>query len=70
MAGMVQAYRGGSPSLPLLLAIVIWLTVHQWHGKTTLGMRHEPQPHDEPHFTARASALEVLDDVRGRSGTI
>jgi len=80
MAGMGQAYSGGSPGLPLLLpgvllglallAIVIWLTVHQWHGKTILGMQHEPQPHDEPYLTARASALEVLDDVRERSGTV
>ena len=80
MAGMGQAYSGGSPGLPLLLpgvllgfallAVVIWLTVHQWHGKTILGMRHEPQPHDEPYLTAGASALEVLDDVRGRSETI
>ncbi len=74
-----QAYSSGSPGMPLLLgvmlgfvllAVVIWLTGHQGHDKTTLGMRHEPQPHDEPYLTPRASALEVLDDVRGRSGTI
>jgi len=80
MARIEQAYSGGSPGLPLLLpevllgfallAVVTWLIVHHWQGKTTLGMRHEPQPHDEPYLTARASALEVLDDVRGRSGCL
>ena len=78
MAGMGQAY-GGPPGLPLplpevllgfaLLAVVIWLTVFQGRGKTILG-RRQPQPHDEPYLTARSSALEVLDDVRRRSGTL
>ncbi len=74
MAGMGQAYSGSSPGLPLpllevllgfaLLAVVIWLTVHQWQGKTILGRRAEP--HDEPYLTARASAFEVLDDAKRR----
>ncbi len=70
MAGMGQAYSGGSPGLPLLLpgvllgfamlALVIWLALHQWQGKTILRMRHEPQPHDERALMPHLSALEAM----------
>lgn len=74
-----SAYGGylGPPSLLLglvvffvLLAAVIWPMVRSLHRKTAPGMRHEPQPHDEPEPYAytlpHEPSLEVLRERYAR----
>ncbi len=70
-----QAYSGyfGMPLLSLdillsiaLLTIVIWPVVYWLRSKTTLGMVHEPQPHDERALVPYMSALEALRERYAR----
>ncbi len=66
--GMLMILLGMLLSLALLAAFILPM-VHRLSRKTTLGMRREPQPHDEPSIYAvpPESALQVLREryIRG-----
>jgi len=75
MSGQVYSAFPGMPLMLLsillsfvLLVVVIWSMAHWLHGKTELGKRNAPQPHDEPYTYSEPPepALQVLRERYAR----